>query len=439
LTGQDFSPPRGMRDIEAKEMAQRLWINQKILEVLDRYGFQLVEPSPIEKLETLEAKCGPAIKDEIYWFEDKAGRKLGLRFDLTVGLARMVASRPDLVLPIKLASISNMWRYDEPQYGRYRCFYQWDAEIFGSPNVEADAEIISLSIDVLQNVGLENFEVKISNRKLVEGFLNSIGIKLEQDVETVLRVIDKYRKLSEEEFVGEMEKVGLNPDQKHEILEFISIRDKPDKALEKIVGLVGKNEKISKGLEEFDRLVESLEAFKKIENCVFDLSIVRGIGYYDGIVFEVYDVGDESLGAIVAGGRYDGLCKIFGRDLPATGVAGGIERLMLSLEKAKLLVEPKKRRGIFVVAVNDKVRDKVLELVEKLRSWKIPADFDMRGRSLTRQLEYADKLKFPVCLIIGERELKKKVVKIRDMEKKKESEISLDRLKETLQSLMGNS
>lgn len=431
-TKKSFPLPRGMRDIGVEEMTQRLWINNKIMEVLEKYGFQLVEPSPIESLETLEAKCGPAIKDEIYWFKDKAGRKLGLRFDLTVGLARMVANRPDLTLPVKLAAISNMWRYDEPQFGRYRCFYQWDAEIFGSMEAEADAEIISLSIDILKNVGLKTFEVRISNRKLVEGFLNSLNIKKEEEVEATLRVIDKYKKILKEEFVKALKKNELNQIQIEKILDFISGSGKPEKVLLNLSEHKIENKKFLLGLEELKKLFENLKALKKTEECYFDMSIVRGIGYYDGTVFEIYDKVTEDVGALVAGGRYDGLCKIFGRDLPATGVAGGIERLILALDRKGLLIKPKPPKKVFVASATQNVREKTLEFVEKLRSWGFSAEFDLRKRSLTRQLEYADKLGFNYVLIVGEHELSEGKVKVRNMKKNVEEEVAIKKLKEFL-------
>ncbi len=429
---KDFTPPRGMRDIDVEEMKIRRWVIEKILNVLERYNFELVEPSPIENLETLEAKCGPSIRDEIYWFEDKAGRKLGLRFDLTVGLARMVATRQDLILPLKLCAISNMWRYDEPQYGRYRCFYQWDAEIFGSKVPEADAEIIALSVDVLKEVGLEDFEVKISSRKLTEGFLNSIGIFESEKIEQVLRIIDKYEKISEEEFLNELSKIGLKGENLSKILGFVSIRGEPNKVLNEVTDLLGKNRKALDGLEELKGVIDSLKAFGKDSKCVLDMGVVRGIGYYDGIVFEVYDKVGVEVGAIVAGGRYDSLCKIYGRDLPATGVAGGVERLILTLRKANLLPKIEKSGKVFVAAVDGSIRGKILELVEKIRSWGIPADFDLRQRSLKKQLEYANKLGFNFTVIVGEKELEKGTVKVRDMSRFEEFEVRLEKLKDFL-------
>ena len=167
MPDKSFVLPRGIRDIEPDEMAKRNWVYERIRDVFRRYAFQEMEPATLEELRTLEAKSGPAIKDEIYWFNDKAGRSIGLRFDLTVGMARMVAGRSDLPEPMKLAAIGGNWRYDEPQFGRYRYFTQWDAEIFGSDDPAADAEVISLSMDILNNVGLREFEVRISNRKVI--------------------------------------------------------------------------------------------------------------------------------------------------------------------------------------------------------------------------------------------------------------------------------
>ena len=139
---KSFTLPRGMRDFDHGEMIKRRWIDNIISDVAETYGFQRVDPSPIELLETLVAKSGPDIKKEIYYFKDKAQRDLGLRFDLTVGMTRMVASRQDLPEPTKLYAISGMWRYDEPQFARYRYFHQWDMEIYGSESLLADAETI---------------------------------------------------------------------------------------------------------------------------------------------------------------------------------------------------------------------------------------------------------------------------------------------------------
>src|SRR3989338_4537859 len=181
-----FTVPKGMKDIEAEEMQQREAIYAKIKEIFALYSFRLVEPAQLENLETLTAKSGPGIEKEIYAFKDKGGRKIALRFDLTVGMARMVANSNE-PKPLRLACISNMWRYDNPQYARYRSFWQWDAEIYGAAGAEADAEIIALTNDILRAFNLD-FVARINNRKLVEGFLLGIGTS-KRDLIDVMRLL----------------------------------------------------------------------------------------------------------------------------------------------------------------------------------------------------------------------------------------------------------
>lgn len=420
--------PRGMRDIEPEEMGLRLWISNRIFEVLNKYGFKLVEPSPIESLETLEAKCGPSIRDEIYWFKDKAGRRLGLRFDLTVGLARMIASRRDIPLPAKLAALSSMWRYDEPQHGRYRCFYQWDAEVFGSPLPDADAEIIALSMDILDALKLENYEVRISSRRLAEGFLNSMGVKELEDIEASLRIIDKFRKTSKEKLAEEFHGLGLSRDDLKKIFDFIAVQARPEKALERLRGLNIGSEKFQRGVSEVEAAVDALKAMGKGDRIILDMSIVRGLGYYDGTVFEIYDKADVGLGALVGGGRFDGLCRLYGRDLPATGAAGGIERTILALEKSGSIGRFDQKPKVFVASAGGEFRVKVLEFITKLRGLGVAAEYDLKGRNLKGQLEYADSNEIPYVLIVGRREMERGVVKLKDMEKRVERELSFEEL-----------
>ena len=421
-----FTVPRGMKDIEPSEMARRLWLHDRILEVLRRYGFQVVEPTAIENLETLEAKSGPDIKNEIYWFKDKAGRDLGLRFDLTVGMTRMIANRYDLPEPVKLCALSGMWRYDEPQFARYRHFYQWDAEIYGTVEQEADAEAIAVGMDILENVGLKEYQVLINNRKLIEGFLLEIGVA-SQELEETIRVIDKLRKIPKKDMVTELSKIELTDDAVDRILEFISIRGKPREVLDQVERKRLKDATALKGYDELANLAEAIEAFGKSGKCIYDLSVVRGIGYYDGIVFEAYDKGGEDIGSIFGGGRYDKLCSIYGkRDVPATGVAGGIERLMISLERASIFPRLSQSPRVFVAAVSDAVRQKTIEIVQFLRNSEVPADFDLKRRALAKQLEYADSLAIPFAIIVGQREIEKGIVKLRDMMKREEIEVTLE-------------
>ena len=429
MSDKQFTLPRGIRDIEPDEMAKRNWVYERIRDVFRRFAFQEMEPATLEELRTLEAKSGPAIRDEIYWFNDKAGRSIGLRFDLTVGMARMVSGRSDLPEPIKLACIGGSWRYDEPQFGRYRYFTQWDAEIFGSDDPAADAEAIALSMDILNNVGLKEFEVRISNRKIIQGFVESLGLKSQEKIEAIFRTVDKSRKISGDAVKAELRSAGLENDIVDSLAEFTSIQGKPTEALERISNVQTRIPETELGYKQLVQLADVLQGYGKLDRCVFDMSVVRGIGYYDGIVFEAFDKGGEEVGAILGGGRYDRLCGVYGkRSIPATGVAGGIERLLISLEKAGVLPKHKEAATVFVAAVNDDVRQQALSIAAKLRDLRIPSDVDVKRKSLAKQLDYANSLGIPYALIVGPQEVKSGRLKLRDMKKRTEENLTLDEI-----------
>jgi len=427
MPDKPFTLPRGIRDIEPEEMAKRNWVYERIRDAFRRYAFQEMEPATLEELRTLEAKSGPAIKDEIYWFNDKAGRSIGLRFDLTVGMARMVAGRSDLPEPVKLACIGGNWRYDEPQFGRYRYFTQWDAEIFGSDDPIADAEIIALSMDILDNVGLKEFEVRISNRKVTQGFVESLGLQTQEKMETVFRIIDKSRRISSGGVKTELRSEGLESSVVDSLVEFTSIQGKPAEVLEKISNVQTRSEEAKLGYTQLVQLADALQGFSKLDRCLFDMSVVRGIGYYDGIVFEAFDKGGEDVGAILGGGRYDKLCAVYGkRSIPATGVAGGIERLLISLERAGVFPKLTQVGTVYVAAVNDQVRQQALAIAARLRALRIPSNVDVKRKSLAKQLEYASSLGIPYVLIVGPQEIESGRFKLRDMKKRTEESLTVD-------------
>jgi len=425
-----------MKDIESVEMSKRSWLSDSIRDVVRGYGFQLVEPSTIENLRTLEAKSGPAIRKEIYWFKDKAGRSLGLRFDLTVGLARMVANRYDLPEPIKLATIGGNWRYDEPQFGRYRYFTQWDVEIFGSASPVADAEVISVGADILNKVGLREFTIKASNRKLIEAYLQQLGIRARMKLEQSLRIIDKIRKAPRQQLEREFKSIKIRKNIVDEIFSFISVNGSPEAVLERLSEFDLNEANAKKGLEELSSLSDALAAYGRLEFCVYDLSIVRGIGYYDGIIFEAYDKGGEDIGSIFGGGRYDKLCRIYGkRDIPATGVAGGIERLMISLERANLFPKSRESAKVYIAAAQEVTRLESIRLAQKLRENGIAAEVDLKSRPLGKQLEYADAARIPYLVVLGPQEVKSGVVKVKTMASRTEIAVPLADLVAKLKAL----
>ncbi|VVB65738.1 Histidine--tRNA ligase [Candidatus Gugararchaeum adminiculabundum] len=436
-TNATFGLPRGMRDIEPLEMARKLWVEETITKSIRGFGFSFVEPSPLENMETLVAKSGEGVRNEIYGFKDKADREIGLRFDLTVGLARMVAGKMDWAKPIKLAAISNMWRYDEPQFGRYRCFYQWDVEVFGVAGVEADAEVISAGVGALESLGLKEFEVRINSRELVEGLLEEAGVSADK-TSSAMRAIDKLAKVGKAKVLSELKAAGVSEKAGSKVLELCGTRGnlKDTVKLVKVKGSNGKNEKIASGTAKLEKLAELLGAYGCLDRCVLDLSVVRGIDYYTGIVYEIYDTASPELGAIAGGGRFDGLVKVFnGGDVPATGIAGGIERLMLSLEKAKAYPRILEAAEVVVVPVNEKMYNEALKIAAKIREAGISCDIDLLKRNLSKQVSGAAKKGARFAFIVGERELKEKKVNVRNLETGKEELKGLD---EAVKYVKGN-
>ena len=425
-----------MRDTEPEEMTRRLWLYERIREVVSRYGFRMVEPTTIEHLNTLEAKSGTGIRDEIYWFKDKAGRSLGLRFDLTVGLSRMISSRFDLPEPIKFATIGGNWRYDEPQFARYRYFTQWDIEIFGSESPLADAEVICVGADILVNAGLKDYLVRISNRKLTESYLKQLGISSGEKLEQCLRIIDKTRKESREQLNKDFAAIEIEENTVEKIFSYISINGPPRTVLDQLASFNFTEPEAKKGLEELETLSAALAAYGRLDRCIYDMSIVRGIGYYDGIVFECFDKESEDVGSIFGGGRYDKLCRIYGkRDIPATGVAGGIERLMISLERANLYPKIPLGAKVFVATVKEESRLEAVRVVETLRANGIAAEFDLMGRSLSKQLEFANAAKIPYLIVLGPQEIQSKVVNVKNMATGTETAVPITALVQKLREL----
>lgn len=417
----EFQPPKGMKDIFPEEMEKRKWISAKIRNAVEKFGYREVEPTAIENFSSLAAKSGEDIKNEIYYFKDKKERELGLRFDLTVGISRMVAST-EFTLPIKLSCISSMWRYDNPQYGRFRQFYQWDIEIFGSSQLEADAEVIFVSTEVMRNLGLKNIQIRVNDRKLVEGILDYLGIT-DRQMEGAMRTIDKISKLSKGALYEEFAKFNIEKLQAEEILNALSLKGRPKEVLKFIAEKFPKNEKIDGAIKRLLDMEGLLNAYS-LKNIVYDLSIVRGIAYYTGIVFEGYDSNTMDAGAIFGGGRFDNLTKIYGKDLPAVGVAGGIERLMLALEKNKCFPPFKEKIEYYIAPVNEEMRKEAIKVASLFRK-KGAVEIDLMGRALEKQFRYASKRGIAKVVVVGPSELKKGVVTVKDMKTGKEEKVKI--------------
>jgi histidyl-tRNA synthetase len=411
--------PRGMKDFDRDEIVKIEFVRQKFLETANAFGFDLMEPSPIELLDTLEKKSGSAIKNEIYQFKDKGDREVALRFDFTVGLTRYVASQKTLKLPAKFSSFGGVWRYDEPQKGRYRFFHQWNIETFGNLNVEHDAELIEFTSLFFANLRLQNISIEINHRKLVESYINQI---FESNDTTLLhdifRAVDKVQKKSKDEILQEYKQKGYSPEKLEKILEFSNLKGTPSEIEQSF------DTSSLDGWNELCNLYDSLKN-RGTDNIRINFGIVRGLDYYSGIVFEAFDTTSD-LGALVGGGRYDSLPKVFGRDdLGATGVAGGVERIILRLDEQGISCTPSSDT-ISVLYVNDELKSHAINCASKLRQLGISVNIDLTAKPLKKQMEMSSNSKF--CVIFAPKEFSEKQVVLRNMTDRTEKQISLDEL-----------
>ncbi|MGA8403799.1 MAG: histidine--tRNA ligase [Nitrososphaeraceae archaeon] len=397
--------PRGMRDIEFEESKYIELMRQKFIDAAQRFNFNFMEPSPLELLSTLEAKSGPSITNETYSFTDKGGRMIGLRFDLTVGLSRFVSQRRELKMPTKLASFGGVWRYDEPQFGRYRYFHQWDVEIFGSFSNEADSEIIEFVYKFLENLGLE-IVVEINHRQIIERFLREkLGISAISTIGEMLRAVDKLSKRKPQQIYEEYEG-KLNLSKLRQLIEFSNFRGKPEDCPE--INILETFEGWKSTLEIFDSLKS-----RGVKNVQLNLGVVRGLDYYSGLVFEVFDP-STAIGALVGGGRYDKLTEIFGRkDIGTTGAAGGVERILSAMRNHNLM-KLKSKPLIYVVYSSENVKNYAIRIVSDLRTSGYTTDYDFQGRRIDKQINEAISRRASAIIVVDQDEIKNQIVTIRN-------------------------
>jgi histidyl-tRNA synthetase len=416
-----------MKDFEGEENANIEHIRNHFKKLSNLYGFSFMDPSPIELLSTLETKSGPGIRDEIYFFKDKGDREVALRFDFTMGLTRYAAAQKSIKLPAKISAFGGVFRYDEPQKGRYRYFHQWDIEVYGKASLESESEIIEITSRLFDSLLLKNITIDINHRNLVESYINKVFDSKDPElVADILRTVDKIAKKSKEQILKEFQEKGYETEKLEKILEF-----------SKIKGSIAEVEKIFdvSQLESWDELkavIDSLEN-RGVSNVRINFGIVRGLDYYSGIVFEVFDK-NSTLGALAGGGRYDTLTKAFNReDIGATGVAGGVERIILTMQEQKIISETKQKR-VAVLYINEEMQKVAHSITSLLRLNNIPTDIDLAGRNMKKQMDIATNAQF--AIIVGPQELENGNVVLKDMVNGTEGTISLEKLTEDPKSIL---
>lgn len=419
--------PRGMKDFESAENANIEHVRSHFKKLSNLYGFSFMDPSPIELLSTLETKSGPGIRDEIYYFKDKGDREVALRFDFTMGLTRYAASQKSMKLPAKISAFGGVFRYDEPQKGRYRYFHQWDIEVYGKANLESESEIIEITSRLFDSLLLKDITIDVNHRNLVESYINKVFDSKEPElVADILRAVDKIAKKSKEQILKEFEEKGYETEKMEKILEFSQIKGTVSEVEDAF------DTTLLESWDELKSLIDSLEN-RGVSNVRINFGIVRGLDYYSGVVFEVFDK-NSTLGALAGGGRYDTLTKAFGReDIGATGVAGGVERIILTMQEQKIIPDTSHDR-VAVLYINEEMQKVALSIASLLRLNNIPTDIDLAGRKMKKQMDIATDAKF--AIIVGPQELENGNVVLKDMISGTEGTISLEKLTEDPRSVL---
>jgi histidyl-tRNA synthetase len=397
-----------MRDIAPEDMFIREEVIERIRSSFRSCGYRPLETPAMEYLDTLRAKAGPEADKQIFVID---GNEYGLRFDLTVPLARYAAST-DAPKPFKRYAIDVVWRKEEPQRGRFREFYQADADVIGSPSMRCEAELLGLARDICLAFGFGKPKIMLNNRKILDGMAAKLGIDAGARDE-VYRVLDKLDKIGE----GEVTRL---------LVEILG--KKADDVVELIKMKGGNKAKLAIAMDYSPEGVRELEEILSL--CGFeveiDLFLARGLGYYTGPVYEIKL--SDGIGTVMAGGRYDNLLGVYGQPAPAVGISVGIERLVTLIterNKEAARVAKKTDTAVFVASVKHESYKYASEVAAAFRAAGIPCETDLNERHIRKQFEYANSLGIRFAAVVGSREESEKKVTLHDMQSGKEESLSL--------------
>ena len=399
-----------------------------IEETYQRFGFLPLDTPIIELSEVLLAKAGGETEKQIYRF-NRGDNDLSLRFDLTVPLAKYVAKNyGNLSFPFRRYQIGKVYRGERTQKGRFREFYQCDIDIIGDGELDLinDAELPSVIYMIFTKLGFSNFTIRINNRKILNGLFESIGQK-DNSVE-ILRIIDKIDKIGKEAVIEELEKINVGSKQIDKIVSFIEISGSNDEKLEKLKALKIENEVFNKGLDELDYVVNNMRLFGIPEsNIQVDLTIARGLDYYTGTVYETFLNDYRELGSVCSGGRYENLAENYtDKKLPGVGISIGLTRLFYKLQELNLIKAKKKSISDILVIPMVEDLSVPIKVANTLRSNGVNTEIYLNNKKLKAKFKYADKLEIPYVIVIGEDEIEKQVVKLKNMKTGEEQEIEID-------------
>lgn len=416
----NLSPPRGTRDVFPDEFRLRSWLFGHFRDVGRLFGFEEYDAPVVESAELYVRKAGEEIVDQLYIFEDKSGRALALRPEMTPSLARMILQKAgSLPLPVKWFSLPQCWRYERMTRGRTREHYQWNMDILGIDDVTAEAELLAALVTFFQRVGLtaDNVQIRISNRRLLQSVLAEAGVR-DELFAPVCILVDKLEKVPREAVEEELASLGVDASAIDRVLEVAACD-----SIEAAAALASKGDT---GLEEVSRLLQLAQEYGMAEWLSFDASLVRGLAYYTGIVFEAKAITGDLQRAICGGGRYDRLLSTFGgKDMPACGFGFGDPVILEILKDLDLL--PELPRGIddVVFAFEAPLRGPAQQVAQRLRAAGRSVDLVLEdGKRMKWAFRHADNVGAQRIVLLAPDEWAKGVVKVRDLVSGEETDVS---------------
>jgi histidyl-tRNA synthetase len=421
-----FQPVRGMRDLIGEDAQTFTYITAKARETAQLYGYKEVITPHVEPLELLSAKSGEEIRQRMFIFKDLGERQVALRPEFTASIARLATTAlKNEPKPFRLFSVGTVYRYDEPQRGRYREFWQSNFELMGSAKPEADAEVVLLTNNLMKLLGLHGYAFKIGHIGVIRGILSQDGID-EKTQNAILQRMDK-KDYDEALKLVESEKCRAK------LKGLIAVRgndwlDVVEQLQSYVVGYEKAKAAVENLAEVLKLLAESTDLTLAVEP-----AFARGLEYYTGIIFEIYIPGlDIALGG---GGRYDKLIEAFGGEpTPAVGCAHGIDRIAIALQTQKTALSAKAEKKVAVLPIAETMKSEALKIAQQLRVAGVRVEFEVMGRKMAKALEDADKRKIDFAVIVGERELKEGTVVLKDLANRQQSTIAIDKLVEKIKS-----
>ena len=436
------SLPKGTRDFGPGEMKKREYLFKIFKDTFSLYGFNALETPSMENINVLNGKYGEEgdklifrildsgdfIKD-IDNIESKDSNNLrkeiskkGLRYDLTVPFARYVSmNRDKITLPFKRYQIQNVWRADRPQKGRFREFYQCDVDYIGTKSIVCEAEIIDLVYSIFEKLKIQDFSVKLNNRKVLFGIVETLS--LQDNFDKICIIIDKIDKIGKDKFVEELKYIDLSKSQIEKLNSVLFFDGSKDDKIKFLKDFLSKSSTGLEGINEIENLTKLSKEF------IFDINLARGLSYYTSSIFEVI-LNEKNIGSLCGGGRYDDLTEIFGyKDTSGIGISFGIERIYEIMKERNLFPDSiSKKDTVLVCSMSEKYLDDSLRISSILRNNNISTDLYPDNPKLKKQLQYANNNDIPYVIIIGEDEVTSKLFTLKDMETGSQEKLGIDEI-----------